>query len=291
MNALAHLRADAEALARQLPDLTLNAAAADVIHPGAASRGRVGSGEQFWQYRHYAQTDAADRIDWRRSARGDDYFVRETELETARTILFWCDPHAGFNWSGEPGRETKAYRANIMMLALAISLAKSGERIGALGSSRPPRLGRSASDRLAEELVRTTEMEQPPKLSPPKSAALAVIASDFYDPIETWATRLKPLAQTCREGILLAVSDPLEHEFPFSGRTRFSRPGTALDRIFGRAETVRDDYLRRYKAHSTALTKLASDMGWAVVTHRTDMTALRGAAALNMAIEIFGART
>ena len=38
--------------------------------------------------------DTAQRIDWRRSARGDDVFVRETELETARTFLFWCDPSA-----------------------------------------------------------------------------------------------------------------------------------------------------------------------------------------------------
>ncbi|MEO0451746.1 MAG: DUF58 domain-containing protein, partial [Pseudomonadota bacterium] len=108
MISLSTLRADAEALARQLPGLSLQAAAADLVHPGAAGRKRAGSGEQFWQYRRYAQTDAADRIDWRRSARGDEYFVRETELETARTILSWVDPNAGFDWSSDPGRETKA---------------------------------------------------------------------------------------------------------------------------------------------------------------------------------------
>ena len=39
---LSTLRADAEALARQLPGLSLQAAAADVIHPGAAGRKRSG---------------------------------------------------------------------------------------------------------------------------------------------------------------------------------------------------------------------------------------------------------
>lgn len=286
MIALSTLRADAEALARQLPDVALQAAAADLVHPGAAGRKRAGSGEQFWQYRRYAQTDAADRIDWRRSARGDEYFVRETELETARTILFWTDPHAGFDWAGDPGRETKADRARTITLALGITLAKDGERIGVISGTRAPSLGKSAPDKLAEDLI----SEQATQLEPPRSQAFAIIASDFYDGAEAWRARLAPLASTCRDGVLLAVSDPIEHEFPFTGRTRFSRPGSTLDRLFGRAETVRDDYLERLAAHEAELQKLAVSMGWALIRHRTDQTALRGAAALYAALEQFGGK-
>ena len=286
MISLSTLRADAEALARQLPGLSLQAAAADVIHPGAAGRKRAGSGEQFWQYRRYAQTDAADRIDWRRSARGDEYFVRETELETARTILSWVDPHAGFDWSSDPGRETKADRARIILLAQAILFAKQGERIGLISGSRPPSLGKSAPDRMAEDLLRGTADE----LEPPRAQALAVIASDFYDGAATWRQRLAPLAQTCRHGVLFVVSDPIEHEFPYTGRTRFSRPGSTLDRLFGRAETVRDTYLEKLAAHEAAMTELAANMGWALVQHRTDQSALRGAAAVQTALEQFGGK-
>ncbi|MEM9569840.1 MAG: DUF58 domain-containing protein [Pseudomonadota bacterium] len=286
MISLSTLRADAEALARQLPGLSLQAAAADVIHPGAAGRKRAGSGEQFWQYRRYAQTDAADRIDWRRSARGDEYFVRETELETARTILSWVDPHAGFDWSSDPGRETKADRARIILLAQGILFAKQGERIGLISGSRPPSLGKSAPDKLAEDLLNQAAAQ----LEPPRSQALAVIASDFYDGAEAWRQRLAPLAQTCRHGVLLFISDPIEHEFPYTGRTKFSRPGSALDRLFGRAETVRDEYLQKLAEHETKLADLATQMGWAVVKHRTDETALRGAAAVHSALEQFGGK-
>lgn len=286
MTPLSTLRADADALARQLPGLVLNAAAADVIHPGAAGRKRAGSGEQFWQFRHYAQTDAADRIDWRRSARSDEYFVRETELETARTVLFWSDSNAGFNWTGDPSRETKSHRAMTIMLALGSVLAKSGERIGVLGGARPPSLGKTAADRLAKDLLASTGEE----LTAPKSTALAVVASDFYDPIQTWQDRLAPLASRCKDGVLLSVSDPIEHDFPYTGRTKFSRPGSNLARVFGRAETVREDYLERFKAHAAALESLASSMGWALVRHRTDTPALQGAAALQMALQRFGAR-
>lgn len=286
MISLSTLRADAEALARQLPGLTLQAAAADVIHPGAAGRKRAGSGEQFWQYRRYAQTDAADRIDWRRSARGDEYFVRETELETARTILSWVDPHAGFDWSSDPGRETKADRARTILLAQGIVFAKQGERIGMISGSRPASLGKAAPDKLAEDLLNTASDQ----LAPPSAQALAVIASDFYDGAESWRERLAPLARTCRHGVLLAISDPIEHEFPYTGRTKFNRPGSALDRLFGRAETVRDAYLDKFAAHEAALADLAANMGWALVKHRTDQVALRGAAAVQAALEQFGAK-
>ena len=286
MISLSTLRADAEALARQLPGLSLQAAAADIIHPGAAGRKRAGSGEQFWQYRRYAQTDAADRIDWRRSARGDEYFVRETELETARTVLFWTDPHAGFDWSSDPGRETKADRARTVMLALAILLAKDGERIGLLSGTRPASLGKAAADRVAEDLLSV----QSPQIEPPRGQSMAVIASDFYDGVDAWRSRLAPLAARCREGVLLAVSDPIEHDFPFRGRTRFSRPGTPLDRLFGRAETVRDTYLERLTRHEADLQALAASMGWALIRHRTDQKALRGAAALQATLEQFGGK-
>lgn len=286
MISLTTLRADAEALARQLPGVSLQAAAADLVHPGAAGRKRAGSGEQFWQYRRYAQTDAADRIDWRRSARGDEYFVRETELETARTVLFWADPHAGFDWAGDPGRETKADRARTIMLALGITLAKDGERIGLISGSRAPSLGKSAPDKLAEDFL-SSNSEQ---LEPPRAQALAVIASDFYDGVEAWRARLAPLASTCRNGVLLAITDSIEHEFPYTGRTRFSRPGTAMDRLFGRAETVREDYLGKLREHEQNLQALAGSMGWSLVRHCTDQTSLRGAAALFAALEQLGGK-
>ncbi|MEQ8558921.1 MAG: DUF58 domain-containing protein [Henriciella sp.] len=283
----ATLRAEAEVLARSLPGLNLQARAADTAHLGAAGRKRAGTGEQFWQYRHYAQEDAAQRIDWRRSGRGDDLFVRETELETSRTVLFWCDPHAGFDWSGEPARLHKADAARISMLAAALLLSKAGERIGALGSGRTPGFGRAAGDKLAEDLLAKTAQGFPP---PPKSQSIFVIASDFYDPVDVWRDRLAPLAGTSKEGILLAISDPIEETFPWRGRVRFSRPGGSLFRIFGRAETIREEYVQRYTAHFEALENMAAGMGWQLVRHSTGSPLQRCASDLKQALELFGAR-
>lgn len=290
MTPLSLIRSKAEHIARQLPHMTLQAQASEAAHVGSAGRRRAGSGEHFWQYRRYAHEDAADRIDWRRSAKGEALFVRETELETARTFLFWCDPHPGFDWASAATRRTgnpaKADEARVMMLALGALLSRDGERVGVLGSGRTPSFGKRAVERLGEDLCLADEAPFP---APPKRSAALIIASDFYDPVPLWRDRLGPLAAKCPEGVLVAVSDPVEEEFPFEGRTKFTRPGTTFDRILGRAETVRAEYTQIYARHREDLKALAAKLGWRFVTHRTDKPALHGAAHLKLAIESLGA--
>lgn len=286
MNA-ATLRAEAETLARALPAMNMKARASNAAHLGAAGRKRAGTGEQFWQYRQFAQEDAAQRVDWRRSARGDELFVRETELETARTILFWCDPHEGFDWSGTPTRIHKADAARILMLASGQLMASAGERIGVLGSGRTPGFGRAASEKMAEDLLVRQESHFPP---PPRTQPIFLIASDFYDPVELWRERLAPLAARSSEGILLVVTDPVEEDFPWRGRVKFSRPGEALFRLFGRAETIRETYREKFTSHFAALEQLASGMGWQIVRHTTGRPLQETAAGLKVALERFGAR-
>ena len=287
MTPAADLRAEAEALARQLPGLNFKAEASEAAHIGSAGRRRAGTGEHFWQYRRYAQEDAADRVDWRRSAKGHDLFVRETELETARTVLFWCDDDPGFRWKAAGDLRTKANEATLLMLALAILLSKDGERIGALGGGRGASFGKRAVDRLSEELARGTGRSFP---SPPRSAATLILASDFYDPVSEWRARLAPLAGKCPEGILLAVSSPIEVDFPFEGRVKLHRPGGALSRIFGRAETMREEYHRRFAEQRDALRELTTRMGWRFVSHVSGQPPLQSAARLKAQIESFGAK-
>ncbi len=286
MTPTADLRAQAESLARQLPGLNFKAEASEAAHIGSAGRRRTGTGEQFWQYRRFAQEDSPDRIHWRRSAKGTDLFVRESELETARTVLFWADDAAGFRWKGEGDLRTKAEEAILLMLTMAILMSKDGERIGALGSGRTPSFGKRATDRLTDDLLRGTKAQFPPA---PRSPATILLASDFYDPIAEWKDRLAPLAGRCPEGVLVAVSAPVETSFPFEGRTRLSRPGTGDARILGRAETLRDEYQRRLIAQRSALRDLAGRLGWGLVTHVTGESLLAAASRLKAEIESFGA--
>lgn len=288
MARLPELRAEAEALSRRLPGLALQSGASEAIHVGSAGRRRAGSGEDFWQYRRYAQEDAASRIDWRRSAKSDDHFVRETELETARTVLFWLDPDAGFDWKSENARRTKAEEATVMMLAIAIMLSRDGERIGVLGADRKPSFGKRAVDRLSEDLL---SCRRDPFPTPPRQRATLIIASDFYEPLSTWESRLSVLAVASREGVALSVSDPIESDFPYQGRVRFARPGASESLTIGRSESIRGDYLEAVKKQRIGLRDLAqSKLGWRLVEHATNKSTLNGAAALKDAVESLGAR-
>lgn len=280
------LRTEAEALARALPRLSIRTQAAEAVHLGSAGRRRAGSGEDFWQYRRFAHEDDASRVDWRRSAKGDTLFVRETELETARSIHFWLDPHTGFDWTGDPARHTKADRARIVMMATANLLSREGERVGVLGGA-PAGFGKRALERLYRQL--STSL--PDALVPPRRPGTVVLASDFYDPIEVWRTRLAPLAAKCRDGVLIAVADPVETRFPFEGRVRLSRPGTPLQRILGRAETVQETYLQHLAQNRADLRALATQLGWRLISHETGETALSGGAALHRALSEIGITT
>jgi uncharacterized protein (DUF58 family) len=264
---LADLKAEAAALAADLGTLSTQARAASVAHLGSASRRRSGTGENFWQYRRHLAEDGAQRVDWRRSAREENLYVRETELETARTFLFWSDPSPGFQWSSDDKRIQKADRALVISMALAGALSRSGERCGALGGGRSPVSGAKAPARVGEDLRNLrADGPFPP---PPREAAAVVVASDFYSPLAVWEHNLKSLANKCRDGALLQICDPIEEAYPFQGRVRFHRPGEDKQRLVGRAETIRDAYLDRFRQRREEMTNLAASLGWRFVTHST----------------------
>ncbi|MDP3736777.1 MAG: DUF58 domain-containing protein [Hyphomonadaceae bacterium] len=264
---LSQLKAEAAALADDLGTLTTRARAASAAHLGSAGRRRSGTGENFWQYRRHTTEDGAERIDWRRSAREQNLFVRETELETARTFLFWVDPSPGFRWSSNEKTIQKADRALVLSMALAGALSRSGERCGALGGGRGPVSGARAPARVGEDISNFKPGDLFPP--PPRDRAAAVVCSDFYSPLDEWRQRLTPLAAKCRDGVLLQVCDPIEEAYPFNGRVRFFRPGQDRERLIGRAESIRTGYLDKFAQRRQDMTNLAGELGWRFVTHVT----------------------
>ena len=80
---MSEARLGALALAGELPGVLLDAKRLAASAPGFHGRRRAGQGEAFWQYRDHRAEDGARLVDWRRSARGDRFFVREREREAA----------------------------------------------------------------------------------------------------------------------------------------------------------------------------------------------------------------
>ena len=148
------VRRRALALSQGYPALLAEAErVASVVASGVHGRRRAGQGETFWQYRNYQNTDAANQIDWRRSARGDQIFVRDNEWEAANTIYLWPDTRPGMVWGSEKSLPTKADRGRVLTLAIANLLMKAGERCALIGLQGRARSGRVGFERLAESMM------------------------------------------------------------------------------------------------------------------------------------------
>ncbi len=258
-------RLDALALAGDLPGVLLDARRLAASAPGLHGRRRSGQGEAFWQYRDHRAEDGARLVDWRRSARGERYFVREREREAAQTAWFWLDAEPGFAWTADPARTTKLRRAQTIALALATLLSRGGERVGAYGVA--PRAGQRAVDRLAHDFIAPA-----PKAPPPKRSCI-LFFSDFYAPAEDWRARLAACADAGAHGALIMIADPAEEDFPFRGRTLFLEPGGRRETLLGRAETAREEYTERLEAQRRAIRALGNEYGFPALLHRTDHSA------------------
>ena len=268
----AALRAEAESLGASLPPLLVAAEQlASVVGLGVHGRRKAGSGETFWQFRRYGAGDPANSIDWRQSAKSQHLFVREREWEAAEAVWFWCDPSPGMRFASMPTVDAKIDRAKLLTLAVASLLIRGGERVALLGKDRTPASGRTALTRMAHAVTEDVPAvdAMPPDLPIGRSAQL-VWLGDFLSPLPDIEAAIRRLAGRGLKGHLVHLIDPAEEDFPYTGRTRFEWAAGKRSEIFGRAENIRADYCRRFRAQADAVSAFARRIGWNHLTHRTD---------------------
>jgi uncharacterized protein (DUF58 family) len=266
------LREEAELLAAHLPPLLVAAERiASAVNLGVHGRRKAGMGENFWQFRRYRSEDATVAIDWRQSAKSQHLFVREREWEAAEAVWFWCDASPTMQYASASDTTRKLDRANLLALSLASLLIRGGERIALLGDGRGPSASRAALERIAGELTKRS----PDNAGLPPNAAMSrnaqfVWVSDFLSPLGELEKAMRRIAREGLSGHLVRIVDPAEEDFPFTGRTRFESARGDAHEIVGRAESVRDAYRKRFRAHGEALAELAHRFGWSCLVHRTD---------------------
>ncbi len=265
---------EGRSLAAVMPRLILEARkiAATVIH-GLHGRRRAGSGENFWQFRRFTSGEEARRIDWRRSARGDDLFVREREWEAAHTVWIWTDRSPSMAYRSNLARDSKLERTLVIGFALADILVDAGERVGVPGLTRPTG-SRAVIDRMAEAMMHDpTERTSLPVGFAPASLAEVVVLSDLWSPIGEIRKLIAQLSQTGAQGHLVQIVDPSEETFPFSGRVEFVEPEGGGEITAGRAENWRADYEARVARHRAEIRAETDKLGWSFTIHRTDKPA------------------
>ncbi len=272
----AGLRRSAEALAQALPPLLAAAEQlAAAVQLGEHGRRRSGLGDEFWQYRPAHAGDEARMIDWRRSARADQHFVREKEWQAAQSVHLWVDDAQSMEFTGDPDRQTKADRARLIALAISVLLIRSGERVGLADPVAPPRPGEVQLMRLAQTFTApsgTSDYGAPDaRAMLPHSRALFI--SDFMGDPAAVETALTQAADKGIRGALLQVLDPVEEAFPFDGRTIFESMGGGLRFETLKAGDLRGRYIDRLAERKERLAALTRATGWLFTTHHTGSTA------------------
>ncbi len=267
------LHREARRVAGLLPDLLVEAErVAATIVQGAHGYRRAGPGDAFWQFRRYQSGDPASAIDWRRSARGDHLFIREHEREAAQSVWLWVDRSPSMSF----GTVDKAHRAALIGLALAVLLRRSGEHVAVLGHPGTRISGRNGLERLARALDPARPQgpgesaDSLPALENVPRHARLVLIGDFLAPLDELERVIRGYRERGVRGCLVQIHDPAEEELSFSGRTRFEGPEGEGAVVVGRVESVRDEYVRRYRAWCQALIALGQNAGWPVIAHRTD---------------------
>ena len=268
----ARMRARAEAEAARLPPLLARAEQlAGTVLLGDHGRRRAGLGDEFWQYRPAMASDSRRRIDWRRSARGDQQFVREKEWQIAQSVMLWVDGAASMRFTSDKNLPEKHDRARLLALAVAILLIRGGERVGLTGTLLPPRRGQNQILRLAEMLGPETGAD----FGVPESRAMipharALFISDFLGDIDEVKAALTKAADRGVRGAVLQVLDPAEEAFPFKGRTIFESVGGSLRHETLKAGELKAQYLERLALRKEELRSLTQATGWQFHTHHTN---------------------
>jgi uncharacterized protein (DUF58 family) len=265
------LRERSEGEASRLPPLLARAEQlAGTVMLGDHGRRRAGLGDDFWQYRPVQLGDSKRMIDHRRSALGDQQFVREREWQIAQSVMMWVDQGASMRFASAKDLPTKIDRARLLALSTAILLLRGGERVGLTGPTLPPRRGNTQVIRLADTFaIDAAEDYATPEHRAMIPHARAVFISDFLGDMNEVTLALTKAADRGVRGLVLQVLDPSEELFPFQGRTIFESVGGSLSHETLKAGELRNRYLDRLAARKDELHTLCRTTGWHLGLHHT----------------------
>lgn len=274
----ARILGEASRLAALIGPLPLsNLRARSAVRSGTHSRRRAGSGSEFWQFRTLQPGEPSNRVDWRRSARSDELFVREREQEDPVQLCLDLDGSGSMRFASDKGLPEKWDRGAILLTALAVAAREANEQVVVGG--RPVR----SNDEIPISLSKPQSLGR----RPPGSETLFVFAGDFLD--EGWESPVEAAVGRGSGAILFHIVDPAEDAFPFTGHVRFepSEDGE-MTRELGRADALAESYQAAWSAHLDRLQASARRLGCPLVRHNTGEPAEQGLSSLIDAIRAGG---
>jgi len=239
------------------------------------NRNKDGVGDNFWQFRKYEYGDPAHLIDWKKTAKSNETFIQEKELQTLQNFVIWRDTSKSMNFRSTEKIDTKLYRANLFTLALTIILSKSGENIILNGLKSKILKGSNAvnfvSNQINEKII--DSYKSSPNTNEIKNNSDVILIGDFLNNINETVKTVKELSNRGINGIIIQILDPAERFFPYKGRINFNGLEGEQNVLIGKAESVRNDYKKAIKIHIDKLEKLTTSYSWKYFLDTSDQEA------------------
>ena len=270
------MRLKAEELSNKIPSLYVKAdRIANTIWEGIHNRNKDGLGDNFWQFRKYEYGDPAHLIDWKKTAKSNETFIQEKELQTLQNFVIWRDTSKSMNFRSSESIDTKLYRANLFTLALTIILSKSGENIVLNGLKSKLLKGGNAVNFVSNQINEkvTDSYKSSPNINEIKNNSDVILIGDFLNNIIETEKTIKELSNRGINGIIIQILDPAERFFPYKGRINFNGLEGEKNILIGKAESVRNDYKKAIKIHIEKLEKLTTSYSWKYILDNSDQDA------------------
>ena len=270
------MRLKAEELSNKIPSLYVKAdRIANTIWEGMHNRNKDGLGDNFWQFRKYEYGDPAHLIDWKKTAKSNETFIQEKELQTLQNFVIWRDTSKSMNFRSSESIDTKLYRANLFTLALTIILSKSGENIVLNGLKTELLKGSNAVNFVSNQINEkvTDSFKSSPNINEIKNNSDVILIGDFLNNINETEKTIKELSNRGINGIIIQILDPAERFFPYKGRINFNGLEGEKNILIGKAESVRNDYKKAIKIHIEKLEKLTTSYSWKYILDNSDQDA------------------
>ena len=270
------MRLKAEELSNKIPSLYVKAdRIANTIWEGMHNRNKDGLGDNFWQFRKYEYGDPAHLIDWKKTAKSNETFIQEKELQTLQNFVIWRDTSRSMNFRSSESIDTKLYRANLFTLTLTIILSKSGENIVLNGLKSELLKGGNAVNFVSNQINEkvTDSYKSSPNVNEIKNNSDVILIGDFLNNIIETEKTIKELSNRGINGIIIQILDPAERFFPYKGRINFNGLEGEQNILIGKAESVRNDYKKAIKIHIEKLEKLITSYSWKYILDNSEQDA------------------
>ncbi|PCI99672.1 MAG: DUF58 domain-containing protein [Alphaproteobacteria bacterium] len=267
-----HLRREAEHHVSDLPALMIKAEkiSANIMHGMHAQR-KAGSGEKFWQFREYQETDRPQDIDWRQSAKTDQVLVKQREWQTTQRTYLWCASGASMDFASSSKHYTKQDTAHIIALSLALLLRQSEEQIGLFGDLKT---GHSEDkiQNIGQLLLQQSPINAPlpdtTHFALPRHASFIGIG-DFLSPIEDITRSMASVSTNAENGLLIQILDLAELELSYKGRVRFRGIEDSELELVNNVSSIRQEYKQRINHHTNQVKALCHEQNWSYILHNT----------------------